>query len=626
MQLNLRHGAFTLILLLFGSQAFAGGGGGNSLIEPLGVMLLAAAVVAIILSYAKQASLFAFIIVGVLGGIFGVKEVINKDVMTAFVDIGITLLLFMAGMEVDIPGLIKRWKLLLINGFGQIIGLFGISAALGLLYVGIDTDYMLAAGLPAENATPALIYFALCLTLSSTILVIGTLKSTGQIGQEHGQVALGLMVLQDIVAVVALAILGSLNPDKVGGASLGVEVAMIFGKMIGLAIVLYFVTKYLLNPLFKFFAKSGELLFIGTLGYGMGVAALCEVIHFSSGIGAFFAGATLAALPYRHEIEDKVEPLKAFGIILFFMGLGFDISELKPEQMLGGLTEGFILAVLVVILTIPLMLFLGYMSRLSGKPSFLMGSIINQSSEFSLMLAVLCWQYKLFDPHLFIVITLVVLISFFFSSLGHQFLDPISNAATKYLSFMDGRSTAAGESGDEEFVMDGHVVIMEYNELAIEIADFYAQRGQQVLLLDLDPDITDYFKNQHGHSNIHAHYSNMADPDVWEDLAFNKAKIVISCMDGGQEAEMAISRWLKKESPEVPFIAATSSHEETLELYEAGARYVIQTEYLAAKSFREIFETEVTKPLKDAFRETGEKHFTETKNIQEGLGDAFAKA
>ena len=111
---------------------------------------------------------------------------------------------------------------------------------------------------------------------------------------------------------------------------------------------------------------------------------------------------------------------------------------------------------------------------------------------------------------------------------------------------------------------------MEYNELAIEIADFYAQRGQQVLLLDLDPHIIEHFENQHAHTNIHAHYSNMADPDVWEDLAFNKAKVVISCMDGGQEAELAISRWLKKESPDIPFIAATSSHEETLELY--GAR------------------------------------------------------
>ena len=627
MKINVRHGAFALILLLLGLPAYAGGGGdGSSLIEPLGAMLLAAAVVAIILSYAKQASLFAFIIVGVLGGLFGLKEVINKDVMTAFVDIGITLLLFMAGMEVDIPGLIKRWKLLLINGFGQIIGLFGISAALGLLYVGIDASYMEAAGLPAENAAPALIYFSLCLTLSSTILVIGTLKSTGQIGEEHGQVALGLMVLQDIVAVVALAILASLNPDKVGGSSLGVEVAMIFAKMIGLAIVLYFVTKYLLNPLFKFFAQSGELLFIGTLGYGMGVAALCEVIHFSSGIGAFFAGATLAALPYRHEIEDKVEPLKAFGIILFFMGLGFDISELKPAQMLGGLTEGLVLAILVVILTVPLMLVLGYLSRLNGKPSFLMGAIINQSSEFSLMLAVMCWQYKLFDPHLFIVITLVVLISFFFSSLGHQFLDPLYNAFSKTLSFMDGRSIGAAESGDEDFVMEGHVVIMEYNELAIEIADFYAQRGEQVLLLDLDPRIIEYFEHQHGHSNIHAHYSNMADPDVWEDLAFDKAKVVISCIDGGQEAEMAISRWLKIEAPDVPFIAATSSHEETLELYGSGARYVIQTEYLAAKAFRDIFESEETKPPNEAFREQGKAHFSETKKLQEGLGVAFTKA
>ena len=626
MKLNMRHGAFALILLVLGLPAFAGGGGGTSLIEPLGAMLLAAAVVAIILSYAKQASLFAFIIVGVLAGIVGVRTVINTNVMTAFVDIGITLLLFMAGMEVDIPGLIKRWKLLLINGFGQIIGLFIISLGLGALYVGIDATYMTDAGLSADNAMPALIYFALCLTLSSTILVIGTLKSTGQISEEHGQVALGLMVLQDIVAVVALAILATLKPPEPGIAppNLGIEVAMIFGKMIALAIVLYFVTKYILNPLFKFFAQSGELLFIGTLGYGMGVAALCEVIHFSSGIGAFFAGATLAALPYRHEIEDKVEPLKAFGVILFFMGLGFDISELTPDQMLGGLAEGLILAVLVVVLTIPLMLLLGYLSRLNSKPAFLMGAIINQSSEFSLMLAVLCLQYKIFDPHIFIVVTLVVLISFFLSSLGHQFLDPFYAVFSNFLSFMDGRTTSAEEEVSDDIKLDGHIVIMEYNDLAIEIADFYAQRGEQVLLLDLDPHIIEYFEKQHGHSNIHAHYSNMADPDVWENLAFNKAKVVISCIDGGQEAELAISRWLKKEAPEVPFLAATSSHEETLELYGAGARYVIQTEYLAAKAFRNIFETEETKPRTEAFREIGEHHFSETKKLQEELGKSFA--
>lgn len=615
--------------LLLALPVYAGGGGGNSLIEPLGAMLLAAAIVAIILSYAKQASLFAFIIVGIIGGAVGLKDIINTNVMTAFVDVGITLLLFMAGMEVDIPGLIKRWQLLLINGMGQIIGLFIITVGFGAVYMGIDTEFMKAAGLPEGNATAALLYFGLCLTLSSTILVVGNLKQTGQIAQEHGQIALGLMVLQDITAVVALAILGVLKPPEPGTEPpvLGVEIGLIFGKMIALAVILYFVTKHILNPLFKFFARSPQLLFIGTLGYGMGVAGLCEVVHFSSGIGAFFAGATLAALPYRHEIEDKVEPLKAFGVMLFFFGLGFDISGLKVDQVLGGLVDGLILAIVpVVIGTIPLMLTLGYVSKLEGKPAFLMGMIINQSSEFSLMLAVLCLQYQIFDPHLFIVITIVVLVTFFLSSLGHQFMEQVYTAVSGSLKFMDGRRVQAEESheGGHEFVMENHVVIMEYNDLAVEIADFYAKRGQQVLLLDLDPDITAYFESLHGHSNIHAHYSDMQDPDVWENLAFDKAKVVISCMDGGQEAEMGIARWLKDRAPEIPFLAATSSHQETLELYDAGARYVIQTEYLAAKSFRQVFEQEVEKPITEAFVEAGRQSLLETKKLLEGAEHAHA--
>ncbi|MEC8184768.1 MAG: NAD-binding protein, partial [SAR324 cluster bacterium] len=335
---------------------------------------------------------------------------------------------------------------------------------------------------------------------------------------------------------------------------------------------------------------------------------------------------TLAALPYRHEIEDKVEPLKAFGVILFFIGLGFDISALKVEQIFGGLVDGIILAVMIVVLTIPLMIVLGYLSRLKGKQSFLMGAIINQSSEFSLMLAVLCLQYKLFDPHLFIVITIVVLVTFFLSSLGHQFMDQMYGALSKSLAFMDKRAPSSEEEGGDEFEMENHVVLMEYNELSTEIADFYSERGQKVLLLDLDPDITEYFESQHGHSNIHAHYANMQDPDVWEHMEFHKAKVVISCMDAGQEAELAMARWLKKHAPEVPFLAATSSHEESLELYDAGARYVIQTEFLAARGFREILDGEMGKSDKDAFRDLGQTHREETKKLQEGLGEIFAKA
>lgn len=603
----------------------AGGGessGPGSLVVPLGIMLLGATVLAILLSYVKQSSLLAFIGVGAIGGFYAQSigagdELISKELMSAFIDIGIILLLFMAGMEVDIKGMIKRWQLVVINGVGQIGLLLLISMGFGVAYIGIGAETF------GDGWVASLIYFGLCLTLSSTILVIGTLKKTGQMETLHGQIALGLMVLQDVVAVVALAILLSLDPNREGGGSLGLEVAMIFLKMAILVVILYFFTKYVLDKMFKYLARSSELLFIGALGYGMGVGGLCEVVSFSSGIGAFFAGATLAALPYRHEIEDKVEPLKSFGVILFFIALGFDLPFLDGAAIVGGLSQGIVLTLMLVIFTVPLMIFLGYLAKMKGRASFMIGAIINQSSEFSLMLAVLCRQFGIFNDELFIIVTLVVLLTFFLSSLGHQFLDPMYQVFRSRLFFMDKRSMEEGEE-HEEMEMEDHVVVLSFNELSMEIADFYSQHGQKVLLLDLDPDITDYFKKSHASSNIIAKYADMQDPDVWEHFAFEKARIVISCLDEGQEAEIAISHYLHEKSNHVPFLAATSSHEEALEMYENGVRYAIQTEYLASKSFREIFAREMDKDPKDAFREVGKEHLEQIKNIQEGMGAILA--
>jgi len=141
-------------------------------------------------------------------------------------------------------------------------------------------------------------------------------------------------------------------------------------------------------------------------------------------------------------------------------------------------------------------------------------------------------------------------------------------------------------------------------------------------MMDLDPEITEFFRKKEG-SNIVPLYADMEDPDVWKQFAFEKAKVVVSCLVEGQEMELGIAAYLAEHAPDTPFIATTSSHDEALELYEAGVRYVIQTDFLASKSFRKVFEEEMGKSTKEAFLQKGKDHWDATRQIQEDLGAIF---
>ena len=574
----------------------------DHLIVTLGLLLGGATLLAVILKFARQSTIIAFIGVGMLAGLFRDQFQLPEELLETFTEIGIIMLLFMAGLEVDIQSFFKRWKLVIVNGLGQVVlmSLFGLG--LGYYFIGIDS--------PAT-----LTFFALCLTLSSTILVLGTLKEKRAMESLHGQIVLGLMVIQDVIAVLALSVLNSLGGDT----PLSTEIPLIFFKMAVLIVALTLLSKYALTAIFRFFARSGEMLFIGTLGYCMSVAGLCELFGFSPEIGAFFAGASLAMQPYRLEIEDKVEPLKAFGVILFFIALGYSL-EFKAE-ILDSIGDVAVLTLFVVLGTPLIMLLLGWLTRLKARPAFLIGGIINQISEFSLILATLSHKAGVFDQQIFTLITLTCLATFFFSSLGHQFMDHFYHWARRPLQFVDRHSIPYQMQSHLDFTFKNHIVILSFNEISHEIAEFYSQRGEQVLLIDIDPEITEHFNVQKNH-NIIPLYADMYDPDVWQEFHFDKAKIIISCMVRGQEAELAIARWLEEKRHDVPYIATTDSYEEALELYDHGIRYVIQTEHLAAESFRDIFTQQIDNG-EDAFKDLGQAHYAKIKEIQQRMKQIF---
>ena len=547
----------------------------------LGVLLAATAAAALLLQFAKQSSILAYLIVGVGAWATGVQ--IEKDVVKALSETGILLLLFMAGLEVDIPSFLKDWKRALTVGLGQILLNTILGAGVAWLALGIEE-------------TTTLVFFGLCMTFSSTIVVLGYLRTHREMESQHGQLILGIMVLQDIVAVLALALLAGM---KAGGDLLP-TLLMLLAKLVGLGVVLYLAARFLLRPLFRQFASSSEMLLIGTLGWALGVAALGESIHFSPEIAAFMAGVALTALPYKLEIEDKVEPLKSFGIILFFIALGY---ELEPSAGMLDLWVGISAVVtLAVFGTMMIAVVLGYIARLKARTAFMIGGVINQISEFSLILATLARETTvitdgvsrpIFTDGVYETIALSCVLSIFLSSLGHQRLGDLCRRAVSRLTFLDERSVGRdlSEQFGEPSELEGHVVLLGYNAVSQTIAAHLQESGLQVVVVDLDPNTFEVLA-QEASSSVQGFYADLYDPDTWVEAGFSRARLVISCRVQDQEAELAILRWLQEHAPDVPFMASTDRCSEALELYEYGAVYVLQGQELVGQNVKDLFRTE----------------------------------
>lgn len=539
------------------------------IIFKLGMLLFAAGLFAVIFRIIKQSTIIAFIGVGILAGLLGESYHLPHELVEVFTELGIILLLFMAGLEVDFDKFKKNWQMVLTNGFGQIIFNTLIGIAFGLLILDIK-----------QPAT--LIYFALCLTFSSTIIVIGYLKKKKEMESEHGQLILGLMVMQDIVAVVALAVLSSLS----GSGSIAVSIGIIFVKMILLVLFLAVLAKFVLKHVFRYLSRSNELLFIGTLGFVMGMAALCETFHFSPEIGAFMTGAALSFLPYKLEVESKIGPLKDFGIVLFFIALGFKLN-ITPD-IVSHVWLIVLIGLLILLGTPLLMLCIGFFIEIKSRSAFMIGGIINQISEFSLILATLCLRANIFSEELFMIVTLSAVFTFFVSCFGHEFLSKLYTFKFFHglLAFIDKHGKVRIPPRIDR---ENHVIVIKYNELAERILAHFEHTGEEVILIDMgEPDLfKEEFKTHH--PNAVPIYADVFDPDIRDHVGMNKARLIVSCLVEGQTAELGILNWLNEKKANVTFIATTDSRSEAEELYEAGAAFVIQIEDLAAEQIGVLF-------------------------------------
>jgi Kef-type K+ transport system membrane component KefB len=464
------------------------GGGGTGIIVPLGLLLGITALAALSLNYIKQSAIVAFILVGVTIGQF-FDFTATADTLDGISELGIIILLFMAGLEVDIPAFVKSIKVVTIVGLGQVLISTAAFAALAIYILPLLST-------SSPPSLTSLVYFGLCMTFSSTILVLGYLKKTKSVGTVYGQLALGTLVLQDIASVLGLAVLDALAVEEGscaqttpvdcatatseadcnalapansctysssyslcksscaypyvdlstsptdGGlsacalyspqctftesaseSSVSLSVLLLLSKLLVTSLIFFLLSKHVLSHVFEQFAASLELLYLGSLGFCMGTAAIAVAAGFSGEITAFLAGASIANLPYKLHVESKMEPIKSLGVAIFFISLGLKIEI--NQELFDSLPIGVGLAAITLLTTLPLFLVLGYFARLKAYNSFMLGVIMAQVSEFSLILCTISVRAGVFENRVLTTLTVAAVTSIIISSIGHIFVDQL---------------------------------------------------------------------------------------------------------------------------------------------------------------------------------------------------------
>ena len=627
--LYFRFPAILAVGLLAAFPAYAGGGGW--FIKPLGLMLGGAMLLTIVLTKLKQTSILSFVIMGyIMASVAGLPETTLdqldehyhgiRAILSGFQQIGIVLILFMAGLQFNLADITKRMNLILVNGVGYM--------GLGLLLY-----YWAASSFAGTEGFSESIYFALCLAVPSSILVFTALENSGTEESLQGQISKGIAVISSLCAIVFIAKLSATGVvSQISDSSnffSGADTFMEFNlwlteRLVFLVVVLMILSKVLLEPVVRYLLRSSELLFVSALGYCMGIAAICGYIGISPEAGAFFAGISVGNLPYRLDIEDKVGPLKLFGQALFFLTLGVEIATIQAENFSGNMGAIIPLLILVVIIKPFFLIITGYATKLKGRTAFFIGTTVNQSSAVSIIVGLLAWKYNLFDDRLFAILITVILLSLLISAMGHAIQPGLYKSFKWLVGVLNRNISAVDLEKNQQVVLKDHVVLLGFNEIAQEIGEFYEDQltPERVLLIDCDPEIIKHFQERKD-SNVDPVYADPDDPKVWREYKLSEAKVVVSCTGSDLDSDLELAGYIRQTAPDLPFLAVTSSHEDSLKLYESGVRYVVQTDQLASKTFRGIFANEIDKPAHESFVEEGSSHWKDTRSIRDGLGDIF---
>ena len=367
----------------------------NPIVFSMFLIFTGAAVLATIALYTRQALLVAYIFLGLILGHCGLKLIADAGVVHKIGDIGIIFLLFLLGLNLHPQDLLHLFKKTLwITLFSSLVFLF-----IGFLVSVLFGFNMLES-----------VIIGVAITFSSTIIGLKLLPTTVLHHQHIGEVVISILLLQDLLAILALLFV------HIGGINGGVgwmHIGMLLLSLPLLLLTAFLAEKFLLSILFARFDRMKEYVFLLAIAWCLGLAELAKILGLSYEVGAFIAGVTIAAGPIAFYIAENLKPIRDFFLVMFFFSIG---AEFDLHYFPVIIVPALILSVLLLVIK-PITF--SFLLRRSSEPKHVaneVGMRLGQTSSFSLLVAYLAVNIGLIGETAAYLIQATTLITFIVSS------------------------------------------------------------------------------------------------------------------------------------------------------------------------------------------------------------------
>jgi Kef-type K+ transport system membrane component KefB len=506
--------------------------------------------------------ILAYLVAGVvIGPEIGFAWVQDENTIELISEIGLILLLFIIGLEIDLKKLLSAGRTVLITGIGQF-----------LLCVGLGIGLALLMGFTPAGGNFDWLYLAVTLALSSTLVVVKLLYDKSELTTLPGRITLGVLLFQDIWAIVFLALQPNLHDPHLG------TLLESLVKGAGLVLMTLGLGWYVLPRLFSFAAKVPELMLIAALAWCFLVSGAADWLGLSREMGALIAGVSMSTFPYNLDVIAKVINIRDFFVTLFFVALGMKIPQPTVTMVTAAIGMSLFVLASRLLSVFPVLYWLGNGLRASLIPSVNLA----QMSEFSLIIASLGLALKHISPELVATLTFVFAITSVLSTYLIAYNHEIQRRLALVLLKLGFTSGADNDDVTEAAEAANSIVFLGCFREASSILHEIELRAKetenvgilaQILVIDFNPHVLQELKRR----GIKCLYGDVAHMDTLHHAHIHSARIVACTISDDilrGTNNLRLLRQARRLCPHARVITAADNLPSAIELYEQNADFV----------------------------------------------------